>query len=192
MNQVSLQMPDAQKPTLPLSLETNPPVVFCSGWVILSILLLAAVTTSPRLVRAAAVGSEIPFTLGARQNLVRGTRVADSVSAQHRRVAEAYGRLPLSFEANEGQTDRQVRFLARGPGYTLFLTSSAEAVLVSGQGQPQVVRLELAGANPRPEVRALEESAANSYYFIGNDPMRWRTRVAHYGRRAVCGGLPRH
>jgi len=32
-----------------------------------------------------------------------------------------YGQLPLSFEANQGQTDDQVQFLAHGPGYTLFL-----------------------------------------------------------------------
>ena len=111
-------------------------------------------------------------------------------SAQQRRVAEVYGRLPLSFEANGGQTDSQVRFLARGSGFTLFLTTSAEVVLVSGQGQPQVVRLEPAGANPRPEVRALEERAANSYYFIGNDPLRWRTRVAHYGRVRYAAVYP--
>ena len=29
-------------------------------------------------------------------------------------VAEAYGRLPLSFEANQGQTDGSVKFLSRG------------------------------------------------------------------------------
>ena len=34
----------------------------------------------------------------------------------------------MSFEANQGQTDSQVKFLSRGTGYTLFLTSS-EAVL---------------------------------------------------------------
>jgi len=44
------------------------------------------------------------------------------------RLLEAYGRLPLSFEANRGQTDPQVKFLARGRGYTLFVTDS-EAVL---------------------------------------------------------------
>lgn len=37
-------------------------------------------------------------------------------------------RLPLSFEANQGQTDGRVRYLARGEGYSLFLTST-EAVL---------------------------------------------------------------
>jgi len=36
--------------------------------------------------------------------------------------------LPLSFEANTGQTDPHVTFLARGRGYTVFLTST-EAVL---------------------------------------------------------------
>src|SRR2546429_9365074 len=38
-----------------------------------------------------------------------------------------YGKLPLSFEANHGQTDSQVQFLCRGSGYTLFLTKT-EAV----------------------------------------------------------------
>lgn len=36
---------------------------------------------------------------------------------------------PMNFEANEGQTDSRAKFLSRGSGYTLFLTSS-EAVLV--------------------------------------------------------------
>ena len=43
-------------------------------------------------------------------------------------VAERYGKLPLSFEANQGQTDARVKFLARGPGYAVFLTAD-EAVL---------------------------------------------------------------
>jgi hypothetical protein len=43
-------------------------------------------------------------------------------------VRDAYGHLPLSFEENRGQTDPQVKFLARGGGYSLFLTPT-EAVL---------------------------------------------------------------
>ena len=42
-------------------------------------------------------------------------------------VRETYGRIPLSFESNRGQTDSSVNFLARGAGYTLFLKPS-EAV----------------------------------------------------------------
>ena len=36
--------------------------------------------------------------------------------------------LTLRFEANQGQTDNQVKFLARGSGYNLFLAPT-EAVL---------------------------------------------------------------
>ena len=46
------------------------------------------------------------------------------------RFREAYGNLPLSFEANAGQTNSHVKFLSRGAGYTLFLTDTAETVLM--------------------------------------------------------------
>jgi hypothetical protein len=54
-----------------------------------------------------------------------GTKPSTS-TRQH--LAKVYGHLPLSFEGNRGQTDSRVRFLSRGPGYTLFLTQR-EAVL---------------------------------------------------------------
>ena len=34
--------------------------------------------------------------------------------------------VPLNFEANQGQTDSHVKFLSRGDGYSLFLTSNEE------------------------------------------------------------------
>ena len=49
-------------------------------------------------------------------------------------LAETYGKLPMLFEANNGQTDEQVKFIARGRGYTLFLTPS-ESVFVSLTGR---------------------------------------------------------
>jgi hypothetical protein len=96
-------------------------------------------------------------------------------------VAELYGKFPLSFEANRGQTDKQVRFMSRGPGYTLFLTSS-EAVLVTGKDKALVARMKLTGTNPRPQVRGLDELASKSYYFIGNDPNKWQSKVPNYAR----------
>ena len=60
-------------------------------------------------------------------------RHADSALAQRSssstvRAIETYGRLPLSFERNDGQASPEVKFLSRGRGYTLFLTGK-EAVL---------------------------------------------------------------
>src|SRR2546430_15244811 len=45
------------------------------------------------------------------------------------RASEDYGKLPLSFVENKGQTDARVKFMSGGGGYNLFLTSD-EAVLV--------------------------------------------------------------
>src|SRR5262245_34693340 len=53
---------------------------------------------------------------------------AKPVPASKAEVEAAYGKLPLSFEANRGQTDDQVKFLSRGHGYGLYLTAT-ETVL---------------------------------------------------------------
>ena len=94
------------------------------------------------------------------------------------RVRNAYGNLPLSFEENRGQTDARVKFLARGDGYSLFLTST-EAVLklrassfasasraIRGKIQPvglhaermkmSVVRVRLDGANLASQASGVE------------------------------------
>src|SRR5437867_427113 len=61
---------------------------------------------------------------------------------------ESYGRLPLSFEANNGQTESQVRFLARGRGYTLFLSEN-EAVFALRSAEVESV--ESVGSIPGKE-----------------------------------------
>ena len=43
---------------------------------------------------------------------------------QNARVRASMQALPLAFEANQGQTDPQVKYMARGNGYTVFLTSN--------------------------------------------------------------------
>lgn len=103
------------------------------------------------------------------------TRAAKAAAPE---IQADYGKLPLSFEINQGQSDPQVRFLARGQGYSLFLTDSA-AILALSKGNPpskklgpkatpetaakpetlntDVVRMELAAANSHP--RSLEQSS---------------------------------
>ena len=56
-----------------------------------------------------------------------------AVSAQDKqKLAASAIKLPLFFEANQGQTDPSVRFLTRSGGYTMFLTPT-ETVLVEGK-----------------------------------------------------------
>jgi hypothetical protein len=54
-------------------------------------------------------------------------------------LAANFGNLPLSFEANQGQVRRPVQFLARGVGYTIFLTDD-EAVLTLRKSRPAMSR----------------------------------------------------
>src|SRR5712691_3292520 len=121
-------------------------------------------------------------------------------AATQGRVDETYGKLPLSFEANRGQSDSQVKFLARGPEHTLFLTST-EAVLVvtkrepparepAAHGRPAqrgpatgtVLRMAFAGADPTARVTGVEELPGKASYFIGNNPTRWRPNVPTYAK----------
>lgn len=58
------------------------------------------------------------------------------------RPLAAFGKLPMTFEINQGQTDPRVKFLSRAGGYTLFLTGD-EAVLALRQSP--VPRLQVQG-----------------------------------------------
>src|ERR1044071_9776202 len=65
---------------------------------------------------------------------------------------EAYGKLPLQFEPNEGQAAPDVAFITRGSGYTLFLKQT-EAVLSLNK---QDVRLKLLDSNSAARISALD------------------------------------
>ena len=109
------------------------------------------------------------------------------------RVARAYENLPIGFEANQGQTDAQVRFLARGPGYNLFLTPT-EAVLSlrAPDALPiaAVVRMRLVGANAQPNLTGLDPLPGTTNYFVGNDQGRWQRDVPTYTRVKYAGVYP--
>jgi hypothetical protein len=130
-------------------------------------------------------------------------------AAGHDAILDAYGKLPLSFEENSGQTDSRVRFLAHGAGYTLFLTdqeatlrldmtSKSNASKLAGPSNPTgsertssvAVRLALASSNPRPKVHGLEIQPGHSNYFVGNDPAKWHRNVPQFARVKYDGVYP--
>lgn len=114
-------------------------------------------------------------------------------AALEARLSAAYGRLPLHFEANSGQTDAQVRFLARGKGYTLFLTpSQAVLSLRKSAKSSTAVRLEWLGANHSALIQGQVPIGGVSNYLSGKDPSRWQTGIQHYSKvhyRGVYAGI---
>ncbi len=125
-------------------------------------------------------------------------------------LGAGYGELPLSFEPNQGQSDRRVKFLSRGNGYSLFLTATEAVLALSKRGQQDppemsdpreriprvapgsstarrkgevaIVRVGLVGANRNPLVEGIDPLPGTANYFIGKDPHRWRTRIPTYSR----------
>jgi uncharacterized protein (TIGR03437 family) len=102
--------------------------------------------------------------------------------------------VPLSFEANQGQTDSRVKFLSRGDGYSLFLTSQ-EAVFTlrppgGAKAPPSVVRMELKGANRGSQLTGADKQEGVANYYIGNDPKKWRSGITTYGKVKYQGIYP--
>jgi hypothetical protein len=108
------------------------------------------------------------------------TRTSPDKARLKLNATENYGRLPLSFEANVGQSADDVRFLSRGKGYTLFLTPR-EAVL-SLRKQSSVLRMKLVGANANAELSGQQELQGKVNYLIGNDRSKWHTDIATFRR----------
>ncbi|MCA1557493.1 MAG: hypothetical protein LC731_03015, partial [Acidobacteria bacterium] len=124
---------------------------------------------------------------------------SESAAQTTEQAREAYGQLPLSFEANRGQAKEDVNFVARGAGYTLAL-SPAEANFVlarrsnessqSGESSQAVLRMNLVGANQSAAVEGLNELEGKVNYFIGDDPTKWRANIPTFGRVRYNGVYP--
>jgi len=141
-----------------------------------------------------------------------GPGSAEQRSAAHNALSSKSLSLPLFFEPNQGQTAPQVKFLARGAGYGLFLTAD-EAVLqlqpsaVSRQhsdlssqlaahsSQPtfsSLIRMRLEGANASAHISGALPLPGKSSYFIGNDPSKWHHDIPQFARvqyQAVYPGV---
>jgi hypothetical protein len=125
-------------------------------------------------------------TSRARSDVKRTLQAATSDEQSKLRATEAYGKLPLSFERNQGQTNGQVKFLSRGSGYNLFLTST-EAVLSLHQPgtddkASSALRIKLVAASPHAKIEGLDKLPGKSNYFIGKNPRNWRTDISTFER----------
>lgn len=179
-----------------------------AGWAVLGSIIAVAVLAAAGIAGSASLrahrGSAAAKPVAAAQ--------APALSAEQRgRVQASLGTLPLAFEANQGQTDPRVKYMARGNGYTVFLTandtvfslqslakeSSAKAVATRVSGKQQfgkarptpaandvtaAIRMHLIGGNSHPQITAGDQLPGHSNYFIGNDRSQWHSNVAQFAR----------
>ena len=134
--------------------------------------------------------------------------------AVRERLQASFASLPLAFEQNQGQTDPQVKYMARAKGYTLFLTSQDAVFSLHSKSsanarpsrsrvpklqvnaapgiseKPAVVRMQLVGANSSTQITAADQLPGKSNYYLGNDPKKWQTDVSQYARVAYKSVYP--
>jgi hypothetical protein len=94
-------------------------------------------------------------------------------------ISQTYGKLPISFEPNGGQTDHEAKFLARGRGYTLFVTDSGATLRFHDS---RYLRMTLSGASQSAKLSGVDLQPGKSHYLIGSDPEKFLTDVPHYSR----------
>lgn len=100
------------------------------------------------------------------------------------RQRESYGKLPLSFEANQGEAGKQVKFTARQGQFTVALTPNS--VMLGA------VKMQFAGIKAVPRLSGLKPLPGKTNYFLGNNPRLWRANVPTYGQvkyEAVYPGI---
>lgn len=122
-----------------------------------------------------------------------------------------YSKLPVAFEPNLGQIDKNVRFLAHAKGGIFYFCSDQLVVSLqkshSGfkflpgeakEARParaltperDVVRMRFIEANAIPTVRGQELLPGKVNYLLGNDPASWRANLPTYAEIAYSDLYP--
>jgi hypothetical protein len=106
--------------------------------------------------------------------------------------AQVWGQTPLSFEANLGQTDPTVDYLARGPGYVAFINSSGATLSLHKHNAElaEALRMTLLGADRRVRPASEDQLTAKANYLAGNDPAQWKTGIPEFSRVHYRGVYP--
>ena len=110
----------------------------------------------------------------------------------------------LSFEANRGQSDPRVKFMARGTGSTIYLTGDSATVVATSMppipsgraaamsnriAKPELAQMKAAaltmrftGRAHRGRVEGENRLPGMTNYFMGKDPARWHSAIPNYAR----------
>jgi len=166
----------------------------------------------PRIKRTLVVGALVLFVLAAFAALIPASEIpntenssAASMNPQsvteasvsepgapqmsEEEAIDAYGKLPLSFITNEGQTDEAVRYYAQGAGYGFFFTQKGATLsFAEGKGRGHALALDFLGANPDATLTAQERLSGEVNYLIGDDPAKWEHGLPTHGE-LLYGGL---
>lgn len=135
----------------------------------------------------------VPRTSAGQEKRAERAAVSSPVAEDLRTSIENIaGRLPLRFEANQGQSEGPAKFLSHGSNYTLFLAPTETVMTLGPSGataSPEdtarrrtTLRMRWIGMNPQTQLVGREVLPARSHYFIGNDPKNWSRNIPSFAK----------
>ena len=89
---------------------------------------------------------------------------------------------PVTFEPNAGQTDPRVKYLGHAGGSTVWLTERGATIGLNQKSGQAVLKLRFEGAAREPQISGEQPLPGVSNYFLGRDPVQWRTNVKQFGK----------
>jgi hypothetical protein len=106
------------------------------------------------------------------------------VYANTDRGTDLLSKLPLRFEANQGQWPAEVRFATR--------SAERQVVLTGSEARVGSLRLRPVNANPAARVEGVNKLRSGATYFLGSDRAAWRGNVPSFNAvayRAIYPGI---
>src|SRR5215207_7689756 len=163
--------------------------------VVVAVALLALLAAFAALIAASQVPSAEYSSVGSKDSQ-SGTAVAPvsepaaGPQMSEEEAIDAYGKLPLSFIPNEGQTDKAVRYYAQGAGYGFFFTKEGAMLSFSdGKGRGgHALALDFLGAEPDATLETRERLSGDVNYLVGDDQANWQQGLPTHGE-LLYGGL---
>ena len=98
---------------------------------------------------------------------------------------DAYGRLPMLFEAHDATAGAAARYIARGAGYAAAVSSRGAQIALPGD--VTTVELTFLSADDGALLRGLDPQEARVHHLGGRGDAGDRTNIATYGKVAIEG-----
>src|SRR5918995_6921313 len=154
---------------------------------LVAVILLALAAFATLIPASEASNAEHSYSVGstADQAGAAAAPVSQAVAPQmsETEALDAYGKLPLSFISNEGQTTEEaVRYSAQGAGYGFFFTKGGAMLsFAKGEGRGHALALDFLGADPGATLEAQKRLSGEVNYLVGDDPARWQQELPTHG-----------
>ena len=113
-----------------------------------------------------------------------------AAAATKQQALDAYGKLPLAFVPNAGQTDARVRFEAQAGAASFFFTPRAVVFSLARKRQRTALRLGFLGTSPTSRIEGERLGPGRVNYLIGRDPAKWHTGLRTYHQLVYRGLWP--